>query len=388
MDTAVVTGPPPPPGGSGPAPGTAAAPALWPPPPPPADPGLVSCRLQAGILLDVPVTPPPSGYVRVATHWPEARAPAGWANSEWQPGPTGRGFEIPPISDLGDLISIDTYLTQTISPTHTGPGRRRPAPAQQTREVHLATWWGYLHGVTPHAVVLHGPFPHLAAAHAAAGLARLRQTLTPAPRHNPPTGPEPGAATPVLPAGPPVTVTVTDHGPHTVVGAPGHGWLVVPTDTFHAALARSHHLHHLLRPHFGYLPAHTAPAVLAALAARHLPDDQLPDIRLPPPAPDPVPALDQPTDPNPVADPSSPHDQHQPASAPHPPTDPTAKPGPSSASADATTGWTPDLSEYHLGNPTPPTSTSAAGPQDGPPPPPPDPPIPIVDGPGPALDPW
>ncbi|MBL7514454.1 hypothetical protein, partial [Frankia nepalensis] len=259
-------------------------------PPRPVDPALVSCRLHtSGLLLDVPISPPPGGHTRVLTYWPDATSPTGWAHELWRPGPSNRGFQVPPVTELGDLIAVATFTTRTVTTPPPATGRRvgvvrRVEPERQVRELWHATWYGYLHAADRHALILHGPFPTLAEAHGASQQAQLRAAL----RTDHPTGPHKaptsrdGPPVPVVPAEPPVTVSVAYHGPNAVVGAPGHGWLLVPTDQFHAALALpAHHLHQRLGPHVADLAPDTPPAVLAALAARHTPD-QLPDICLPP----------------------------------------------------------------------------------------------------------
>ncbi|WP_157489057.1 hypothetical protein [Pseudofrankia sp. DC12] len=266
---------------------------------PSGSPALVSFRVRPpGILLDVPISAPPGGRILVATFWPDPSGPAGWARRLWSPGPDGRGFLVPQVTDLGDLIAVTALANVPVAPSAPDTASRRtrvlgrlnvaaPTPSPQTREVWLGTWYGYLHAVEADAAVLHGPFPSLNAAHGAAQQSLLRRL-----HHS--GGPVPGGtarATPIHPAGPPATVTVTHHGPLTTVGDPTHGWLTVPTEALTAALTEpSGLLRDLLEPDTGPLRPDTPPITLAALAAHHFPD-LLPDLTL---APEPTASRDPP----------------------------------------------------------------------------------------------
>ncbi|MBL7487893.1 hypothetical protein I6A60_19045 [Frankia sp. AgB1.9] len=257
---------------------------------PPGGPALVSCRVRPpSILLDVPITAPPGGRIVVATFWPDPSGPAGWGRRLWSPGPESRGHLVPQITDLGDLVVITALANVPVPQPAPDTAPRRPRvlgrmtaasapPNPQTREVWLGTWYGYLHAVEPDAAVLHGPFLSLNAAHGAAQQALLR-------RLHPPSGPATATtsrSTPVHPAAPPATVTVTHHGALTTIGDPTHGWLTVPTEALTAALTEpSGYLRDLLEPDTGPLRPDTPPITLAALAAHHIPD-LLPDITLAP----------------------------------------------------------------------------------------------------------
>jgi len=295
-----VTSPPPRPRRPGPPPrhdGAAATdrprPAAGPPPRTgPArrnlSPELVACRLHpTGVLLDVPVAAAAGTQIVVSTAWRDPNAPTGWAHQAWRPSPVGRGYEIPRLTELGDVVAITVWATAPapapapaveVQAAPRGQRRREPAAAPtRTGPVVRTTWWGYLHAIEHDALVLHGPFPSPVAAYGAAQQAYLRKL-------------QPGTAqwatrAPVRPATPPATVSVTYDGTNTTVGDPVHGWLTVASDRFHNAVAvPSHQLRALLRPHYGDLPATTAHSTLAALAARQIPG-QLPDICLPTPTP-------------------------------------------------------------------------------------------------------
>ncbi|ONH22557.1 hypothetical protein [Pseudofrankia asymbiotica] len=335
-------------------------------------PRLVACRLHpTGVLLDVPVTGANGTQIVVSTAWPDPNAPSSWTHQRWRPSPAGRGYDIPRLTELGDVVAITEWDTVTtpatvLPPAHRGLRRREPTvlPAEHHPVAH-ATWWGYIHAIDTDALILHGPFPTPVAAYSAAQQAYLRKLQ---PGHTQPAT----RAAPVQPATPPATVSVTYNGPNTTVGDPTHGWLTVPTDRFHNAIAvPTHQLHTLLRPHHGDLPpttAHSTLAALAALAARHTPD-QLPDICLPTPlTPDPTPPVSTPPlsdatdapdpyDPDPTRlptpAPSTTAPPEQPAAPPDAVTepDPSASTKPDRPAADPT-GPEPDL-PHAAGRPTP-----------------------------------
>ncbi|WP_157488774.1 hypothetical protein [Pseudofrankia sp. DC12] len=281
--------------------------------------GLFSCRLHpAGILLDPPVAAPRGAQLMINTFWPEPASPDGWARRGWQRGPDGRGFLVPPVTDLGDTIALTAYRQVTPAAADSGLRGfvRRQAVAASTppvRTVFLGTWFGYLHAIERDALVLHGPFDNATAAHSAAQQGLLRRLRPPAP----PTG----GQLPVHPGQPPAAVSLSIDGPTATVGDPAHGWLAVPADQLLAAMALpTTDLHQLLRHHHPALAADTAQVTLAALAARDLPH-QLPDILTRPtahrdavdPASDLTDITDQPEQPDPpdpaaAADPLSPAD--------------------------------------------------------------------------------
>jgi hypothetical protein len=254
------------------------APVRW---PPPREAALSSCRLlhSAGIVLDLPVVAPRGARLMVSTFWPEPAAAGGWAHRRWQPGPDGRGFVVPPVTELGDLLAITAYR-QVPAAAEVGGGvrgfvRRQTVgdPPPQLRTVMLGTWFGYLHGIQADALVLHGPFasPHEVHSTAQQGLLR---------RLHPQTV-EVAGQVPVQPGQPPAAVSLAVHGPTATVGDPTYGWLTVPADQLLAAMAiPAGQLRDLLRPHHPDLPPDAAPVTLAALAARDLPA-ALPDVLTP-----------------------------------------------------------------------------------------------------------
>jgi hypothetical protein len=239
-------------------------------------PTLTRFRLRGDCVLDFPLVTRPHCQLWAATVWVDHREPSGWARRFWEAGQT-RGF-IPSMVDLGDIIQFSV----------------QHAPAVFTK------WNGYLHAINRDSLLIHGPYPTLPDAHAAAQLALVHQIHAEPSFHQDPrvsTGIElptstPPAATSI--AQPPATVSVTFHGPHATIGDPLHGWIIVDTAPLLAAMAHpSEHLAGLLREHVT-LGGDEAPVVLAALAASHLPQD------LPPPTM-------RPTSLSPAAPTSAPH---------------------------------------------------------------------------------
>ncbi|MDT3444456.1 MULTISPECIES: hypothetical protein [unclassified Pseudofrankia] len=324
------------------------APARWNLPP-----RLVSCRLHpTGVLLDVPVSGANGSQIVVSTAWPDPNTRAGWTHQNWRPTQVGRGYEIPRLTDLGDVIAITEWHTNT-APTRALPGARRGLlrrdPAKRLPVAH-ATWWGYLHAIETDALILHGPFPDPVAAHGVAQQAYLRKLHQPTGATQPTRAghAQPAGRVPIYPATPPATVSVTYDGPNTVVGDPTYGWLTAASDRFHNALAvPGDQLRALLHPHYGELHPTTAHATLAALAARHTPD-QLPDICLPTTATtDPAPLTSttrladvtgrpDPYRPNPTPHTATHRHSTDPATTPHPttPSDPSTRPDPSGPTSD------------------------------------------------------
>jgi hypothetical protein len=294
-------------------------------------PRLKVCRLHpAGILLDLPFTAPPGSQVSAATFWPESTSPNGWAHRYWDRGPDRRGFVVPQVGDLGDVVGFAAFH-------HTPDGQPSAAWKHQTRMVKALEWWGYLHAVEDGALVLHGPHPHIGAAHAAAQHALLAH-IHQGPGGGAPAGAgEFGAGTPREPAQPPAAPTVSWHGRTATVGDPRFGWLHVDAGGLAAALSLPpDRLAAVLADRVPGLDGTEPPVTLAALAALHTPD-RLPDIHRPA---DPAHARHPtaptgPAAPHDPADPTGPTTSHEPTGPADPagsanPTDPT---GPAAAPA-------------------------------------------------------
>ncbi|MBL7487450.1 hypothetical protein I6A60_24655 [Frankia sp. AgB1.9] len=252
---------------------------------------LYSCRLDAsGVLRDLPVAVPQGAQLRMATYWSEPRSVDGWAQRAWSRGPDGRGFVIPAVTGLGDLLAISA-VRPSIRPVPVARGARgflSPRtvgdPAAPANLIFLGTWFGYLHTVESDALVLHGPFGNADAAHAAAHRGLQRKLRAPALAPSNLAGPPPHHPRQVS-AG----VTLTVEGPTATIGDPVFGQLKVSTEQLLAALAiPAEDLRALLHRRYGDLPTATSQATLAALAARTTPD-RLPDIRRPPGTPYPAP---------------------------------------------------------------------------------------------------
>lgn len=256
---------------------------------PPAPPSLSVFRLLHGALIDLPFRPPPAASVRVATLWPDSTVATGWAHHSWDIGPGGRGH-LPSLTDLGDVIG---FLAEIRPPPPAlpanvwAPGTNR----HQSPPAHYLTWYGYLHQITATALVLRGPYPTPVAAYTGAQRAEI------AALHHERVGEEPA-----LPGAPPLSPSFTHTGENTTVGDPHHGWIRVPGHLLTTALTcpvgmlqRS-----LAARVPGLLTGSEPPITIAALAARHLPD-QLADptiraasppplggpVNAAPPAPDP-----------------------------------------------------------------------------------------------------
>jgi hypothetical protein len=174
-------------------------------------------------VLDVPLRPPPGAQLWAATLWPDHTQPSGWTRRRWPAGPTGRGL-VPAALELADIVEFGAALPERRGRT----GRRQPTD--------VTCWYGYTEAITPDSLTLRGPYPGPHQAHAAAQQAILQFTRS---QQTPPGTGTPGAADPdttVVPAQPPAAVSVAFHGLTATVGDPHHGWLVVPTDHFAAAL--------------------------------------------------------------------------------------------------------------------------------------------------------
>ncbi|ONH60473.1 hypothetical protein CcI49_11650 [Frankia sp. CcI49] len=265
------------------------------------EPRLKVARLHpSGILLDLPFRPPPGSTVHAATFWPDSGNPNGWSHLEWPRPPHGRGLQLPTVTDIGDVVSFRTISRPQLPPRGPRPGGIQGPANPAISRIH--DWWGYLHATQGHAIVVHGPFPTLDAAYAAAQAALAAQVWqTNIDNVARVSGAGAGRAPPERawrePAQPPATVSLTWHGDTATVGDPRFGWLHVDADGLAAALARpTRDLVRDLRPLVRGVDGTEAPVTLAALAALHL--DELPDIRSspspPPPAAPTGPDLDGP----------------------------------------------------------------------------------------------
>ncbi|MCK9877849.1 hypothetical protein MXD59_19055 [Frankia sp. Ag45/Mut15] len=328
-------------------------------PPPPDNPPLHAFRLLRGqILIDLPFQPHAVSTVRVATLWPNAGDPRGWAHAPWEPAGYGRGFRPGPV-ELGDVVG---FIAESRPPARALPTAIPTSFQDQPALTRHLTWYGYLHEISDLHLLLRGPYPQPLAAYTAAQRA-LIATLD---QQN--TGREP-----VLPASPPLTTSITHTAEHSTVGDIHHGWIRVPARLLtHALMQPVDQLRHRLATRAPYLlTGHEPPITLAALAARHL-ADQLheplfvpptplpappgPDVSSPPPAapePDPEPdspnAADEPSTTNAASShttavPSSGPDTHGTPEAPGPGASPSASTAadlPDTSPADAIPGFEP-----------------------------------------------
>ncbi|MCM3884625.1 hypothetical protein [Frankia sp. R82] len=290
-------------------------------PPPPDTPPLHAFRLLRGqVLIDLPFQPhaiSAASTVRVATLWPNADDPRGWAHTPWEPAGYGRGFRPGPV-ELGDVVG---FIAESRPPARALPTAIPTSFHDQPALTRHLTWYGYLHEISDLHLLLRGPYPQPLAAYTAAQRA-LIATLD---HQN--TGREP-----VLPASPPLTTSITHTAEHSTVGDIHHGWIRVPARLLtHALMQPVDQLRHRLTARApSLLTGHEPPITLAALAARHL-ADQLhePFLAAPtplptPPAPD-VPAPPPPADPEPEPDASSTAD----GTSTTGPASPDTTPGPS-----------------------------------------------------------
>jgi hypothetical protein len=336
--------------------------------PPPArasePPRLKVCRLHpSGVMLDVPFTPPAGSQVRAGTFWPEPRSPTGWVNQEWKPGPQERGFTVPHVIELADVIGFAAYTTPPpAQPAPVGdpwrppdPAAPAPTPTPAPQPARVLEWWGYLHALETDAVILRGPYPDAFAAYVDAQqalLARLQPASPPPARPSAAPGAPGAAGIDIEPAQPPAAVSLHWAGANVIVGDPDHGWLHVEADDLAAGLSlEPAALAADLRAAGAGLTGREPPVTLAALAAIHLPD-RLPDITATPPPP--PPSLPAPPAPAPAP---------TPAPAPAPP-----DPGPGAATTPAPPGATgPQPPPSGPTGPGPPPP--ASGPAPSPPPP-------------------
>lgn len=114
-------------------------------------------RHAGGCLIDHPDLPLPAVGVPwrwIATVWPDAACPDGWAALEWAPGE--RGWQVPVTVVVGDVVEFGSCALD--------PGGH---PIRRTAH----RWYGWLHHFTDVAAVVVGPYPD------AAGAARAAQPI-------------------------------------------------------------------------------------------------------------------------------------------------------------------------------------------------------------------
>ncbi len=303
-------------------------------------PSLSSFRLLHGTLIDLPFRPPPGATVRVATLWPASDAARGWAHLTWEVGPAGRGY-LPALTDVGDVIG---FIAEIRPPPRALPANvwAPPTPAGPPVPPAYLTWYGYLHQITATALYLRGPYSDALAAYTGAQRAEI------ATLHQERAGQEA-----VLPGAPPLAPSLTPTGDTTTVGDPHHGWIRVPAHLLTAALTQPIDALqcHLAARVPGLLTGREPAITIAALAARHLPD-QLADPSGHPAPPLPQPGLPSatPTPPAPPSGGATPVDQ--PAAAPD-----TPDQKPDDAIQDA--GAPDPRLDTNAPDPAPPTATGS-----------------------------
>lgn len=98
-------------------------------------------RTPGAVVVDKPLPAARAGWM--ATVWPDAAVPGGWARMLWQPDPAfGRGWLIPDRLALGDVLEFGAY-----------------------RPVGDARWYGILDSYEVAAwLTVQGPYPDPAAA--------------------------------------------------------------------------------------------------------------------------------------------------------------------------------------------------------------------------------
>ncbi len=110
-------------------------------------------RTPGAVVVDSPL--PLAGAGWMATVWPDAAVPGGWARMLWQPDPAcGRGWLIPDRLALGDVLEFGAHR----------PGGDAHSPAGAD-----ARWYGILDSYEVAAwLTAQGPYPDPAAAFAEA----------------------------------------------------------------------------------------------------------------------------------------------------------------------------------------------------------------------------
>ena len=63
-------------------------------------------RVAHGSLLDNPLDPDPGSHVWIATIWQDRQQPGGWGRLIWDRHSSGRGWNIHPLTHLGDVIEF------------------------------------------------------------------------------------------------------------------------------------------------------------------------------------------------------------------------------------------------------------------------------------------
>ena len=103
------------------------------------------------MLLDCPLTPVDGAALWVATVWPDPAQSGGWGRVRVAAGPPGRGWVLPAVTHLGDVVEFGADHDRT-------PVR----------------WYGFVQHLSDTALILVGPYrePGEAAADGLGSLAR------------------------------------------------------------------------------------------------------------------------------------------------------------------------------------------------------------------------
>lgn len=128
-------------------------------------PGDHAFAVAGGVMVDHALVAGRRSLVWVADIWPDGRARGGWARRGWRPGRAGRGVIVPADVTVGAVIEFGADQTRPFLP------RRLARPCR---------WYGWVTGMTPGWLLVHGPHPGPgdALADAAAHLAPMRAIAT------------------------------------------------------------------------------------------------------------------------------------------------------------------------------------------------------------------
>lgn len=103
-------------------------------------------RVTAATVVDFPLDRNAGIHAWIATVWPDPRRPGGWAQLPWQPEPSvGRGWSISDRLVCGDVVEFGTHHHE-----HNQTSR----------------WYGIVDSYDGTWLVLQGPYPDAAHAHA------------------------------------------------------------------------------------------------------------------------------------------------------------------------------------------------------------------------------
>jgi hypothetical protein len=229
-------------------------------------------------MIDTPLIPPPGSQPWAAVLWPDPRAAGGWGRAMMTPGSNGRGFAADRLTP-GDVVEFGAdYRRQT--------GRKH-------FEMVPHRWYGVVMATAHNHVVGVGPFPGPEPARQFAD--RALQVWRQSVLADTPGLPQlPAPALPSGRTGQTPAVEVRTNGEVTRVNDPTHGRLVVDAAVFGAAMATdTAELVGLLRDAHAdsgqpELTGAEPKATLAALVARHAPDQVLVDAEVVTTAPIPV----------------------------------------------------------------------------------------------------